>query len=122
MKYLALSQMCSIFASLVPMHAVLLQRSVQESTKKMASLLAFKNACIFVLKEGCNASEYQVASCTKISDCEHIKIKCVCCEQIGDGRDRGKCNFREELSVSEPGVRRVCADHTPSLQLPHEHQ
>jgi len=66
MKYLALSQMCSIFAPLVPMHAVLLQRSVQESTKEMASLLAFKNACIFVLKEGCNASpEYQVASCTK---------------------------------------------------------
>jgi len=42
MKYLALSQMCSIFAPLVPMHAGLLQRSVQESTKEMASLLALK--------------------------------------------------------------------------------
>ena len=42
MKYLALSQMCSIFAPLVPMHAGLLQRSVQESTKEMASLLDLK--------------------------------------------------------------------------------
>jgi len=51
MKYLALSQMCSIFTPLVLMHAGLLQHSAQESTKEMVSFLAFKNACIFVLKK-----------------------------------------------------------------------
>ena len=52
MKYHALSQMCGNFATLVPMHAGLLQRSAQESTIQMASLLVYKNTCIFVFKKG----------------------------------------------------------------------